>query len=309
MQLKKIKKGATVGIVCPARGISLNSKSFILLEERLNKIGLKVKYGATVGKSFGYLADTDEMRIQDIENMFLDKEVDVILAMLGGYGCSRIVDKINYKIIKKNPKPLIGFSDITVLLNAIYQKTRIPTIHGPVGIYLGKQNFDDFSLADFENILFKSQKMRVLKNPKDDAITFKSGKATGKLVGGNLSLITTLMGTPYEIDFTGKIVFLEDVDESLYRIDRYFSTLKLSGMLEKAKGFVFGYFTNITLEENSFTLTDLINQYFGNLNVPIITNFNSGHDLPFISLPIGVDVELDADLKQITILKELYASN
>lgn len=309
MKVKKIKKGSAVGIITPAAAIDKNSSRFKLLEERLNNLGLKVKYGKAVGKRYGYLGGTDEDRIEDLEAMFLDSEVSVIIAMLGGYGSSRIVDKVNYEIIKNNPKLLIGFSDITVFINAIYQKTNLPTIHGPVGIYLGKVEFDSISQADFEALLFTSQQGRILKNPKDNAKTLVSGKAKGKLVGGNLSLIATLIGTPYEVDFTDKIIFIEDVDEAPYAIDRYFSSLRLSGSLKKAKGFVFGYFSNIKQTENSFTIDEIIEEYFIDLNVPIITNFSSGHDLPFISLPIGLEVELDSDRKTIKILEELYEAD
>lgn len=307
MRVRRINKGDTVGIICPARFIDLKHPSFKLLEERLTSFGLKVKYGKTVGTKYGYLADTDFLRVKDLEEMFLDQDVSLIIAMLGGYGCSRIVDKINYEVIKNNPKLLIGFSDITVLLNSIFQKTLIPTVHGPVEIYLGRQTFDEISLDDFNRLLFSMQIGRVLSC--DNAKTLIKGIAKGKLVGGNLSLITTLVGTPYEIDFSDKIVFIEDVDEGVYRIDRYLSQLRLNGSIKKAKGFVFGYFTNIKQEDNAFSLEDIINEYFKDLNVPIITNFCSGHDLPFISLPIGLEIELNADKKTITILEELYETH
>lgn len=299
-----------MGIVCPAGGILSDDKRIKLLEERLTLLGLNYKYGKTVGKKFAYLGGTDNERSADLMDMFLDKDVDLILAMLGGYGCSRIVDKLDYDKIKENPKLLIGFSDITVLLNSINKFTTIPTLHGPVGIYLGKPNFDEISLKDFSDVLFSNQLGRVLKNTKDDAITLCDGVVRGRIVGGNLSLINNLIGTPYEIDFTDKIVFIEEVDEKPYAVDRFLSALKLSGSLNKAKGFVLGYFTNCEpTEKDSWNYEDIINQYFSNLNKPLIYNFASGHDLPFISLPIGLEVELDATNKTITILEEMYETN
>src|SRR5690554_2379225 len=310
MKLKKLKAGDTVGIVCPAGSISLDSKRIKLLEERLTGFGLKYKYGITIGKKVAYLGGSDEERASDLMAMFKDSEVKIILAMLGGYGCSRIVDRLDYDVIKANPKLLIGFSDITVLLNSINKLTDIPTLHGPVGIYLGKEEFDQESINDFYEVLFSKQLNRVLKNPKDDSITLTNGVARGKLVGGNLSLINNLMGTPYEIDFSDKIVFIEEVDEKPYAIDRYLSSLRLSKSLEKAKGFVFGYFTNCESSDvDSWGYLDLIEQYFGDLNKPIIYNFASGHDLPFISLPIGLEVELDAGKKTITSLEEMYETD
>lgn len=310
MKLIKPKKGDTVGIVCPAGAIALGDKRITLLEERLTSLGLKFKYGKTIGKKLAYLGGSDEDRATDLMDMFMDKDVSIILAMLGGYGCSRIVDKLDYKVIEENPKLLIGFSDITVLLNTLSKMANIPAVHGPVGIYIGKPTFDEISLNDFSNILFQNQLGRVLENPKDDAVTLTGGVARGKLVGGNLSLINNLIGTPYEIDFSEKIVFIEEVDEKPYAIDRYLSALRLSKSIDKAKGFIFGYFTNCEPEEiGSWNYIDLIKQYFADLNKPVIYNFASGHDLPFISLPIGLEVELDATNKKIIILEEMYETN
>lgn len=310
MKIRKPIKGDTVGIVCPAGAIALGDKRITLLEQRLTSLGLNYKYGKTVGKRIAYLGGSDEDRATDLMDMFLDKDVSIILAMLGGYGCSRIVDKLDYEVIHNNPKLLIGFSDITVLLNTINKLSDIPTIHGPVGIYLGKPAFYEVSLTDFSNILFCNQQGRILKNPKDDSVTLTGGVARGKLVGGNLSLINNLIGTPYEIDFSEKIVFIEEVDEKPYAIDRFLSALRLSKSIDKAKGFVFGYFTNCEPEDKgSWNYVDLIKQYFADLNKPVIYNFASGHDLPFISLPIGLEVELDATNKIIKILEEMYETN
>lgn len=310
MKLKKINKGDTVGIVCPAGSIKSDDKRIKVLEERLGLLGLNYKYGNTIGKRVAYLGGSDEERAADLMTMYQDSEVKIILAMLGGYGCSRIVDKLDYEIIKANPKPLIGFSDLTVLLNTVNKLTSQPTIHGPVGIYLGKQNFDEFSLNDFSDILFKKQLGRVLKNPNDDAITLNGGVVRGRLVGGNLSLIDNLIGTPYEVDFTDKIVFIEEVDEKPYAFDRYLAALRLSGNLEKARGFVIGYLTDIASgDDDAWTAEDLIKQYFSKLNKPVIYNFRSGHDLPFINLPIGLEVELDANNKTIKILEEMYETD
>lgn len=310
MRLTRPKKGDMVGIVTPATGLDRGDKRFSILEERLTNLGLKYKYGKNIGQKIEYLGGSDQARASDLMDMFLDKDVKIILAMLGGYGCSRLVDLLDYNLIKENPKLIIGFSDITVLLNAINKLTDIPTIHGPVGIYIVKDGFDEVSLTDFSNILFENQLGRILKNPKNDAITLVEGVARGKLVGGNLTLINNLMGTPYEIDFTDKIVFIEEIDEKPRSIDRYFSTLRLAKKLSSARGFVFGYFTNCDSEERkSWNYDDIIKQYFTDLGVPVIYKFASGHDLPFISLPIGLEVELDATNKTIKVLEEMYEDN
>ena len=310
MKLIKPKINDTVGIICPAGAINRDDIRIVLLEERLTSLGFKIKYGNTIGKKCSYLGGSDEERAADLMAMFMDEEVRIVIAMLGGYGCSRIVDKLDYNLIRENSKLLIGFSDITVLLNSINKITAVPTIHGPVGIYLSKPEYDDASLRDFTDGLFLNQKGRILKNPNDDAITLNPGEATGKLVGGNLSLINNLIGTPYEIDFSEKIVFIEEANEKPYAIDRYLAALRLSGNLDKAKGFVLGYFTNCSsTDDNSWNVLDIIIQYFSNINKPVIYNFASGHGLPFISLPIGLEVLLDATNKTITILEEMYETD
>lgn len=310
MKLRKLRPGDTIGIVCPASSIVADNPRIPVMEKYLTGLGLKIKYGKNVFSTFGYLAGTDEQRAADLETMFGDDEVKAVLCMKGGYGCSRMVGLLDFKKIAQHPKLLIGFSDITVLLNAIHQKTGFPTIHGDVGIWLGNPKIDAATLTDFETLLFKNQLGRVLKNPKSDAKTLNGGTAEGELIGGNLSLIATLAGTEFDLDFTDKIVFIEDVGEAPYRIDRYLSNLRLAGKLKQAKGFVLGYFTDCEAKEKgSWEVSDLLKQYFGNLSVPVITDFASGHDFPFINLPIGARVKLDADVGTIKILEEIYETH
>ena len=311
--LKKLKKGDTIGIINPAfkNPIDVFTKYDYMIkafEER----GFKLKFGKTFTLQNGYLAGTDEERSNDINEMFKDDEVKAIICMRGGYGASRIVDKIDYDLIKNNPKLFCGFSDITVLTNAIYKKTNIPALHGLVSLFVGSKSCDEFSLNDFFISLTENQKGRILKNPNNDAKTQISGKVTGKLIGGNLSLIATLVGTEYELDFTDKIVFIEEVTEEPYQIDRYLSSLRLSGMLDKAKGFVFGYFSECEASEsrkNDQTAMDIVKDYFLGLGKPVLTNFACGHSFPFINLPIGVECTLDTDEKTITIEEDLYETN
>lgn len=307
MRVQKLKAGDTIGIICPSFKGDMSSPRIVNFEEKMHDFGFKVKYGPSCYNQFGYLAGRDEERVQDLEAMFLDDEVKAIICLKGGYGASRIVDKINYDIIKKHPKLFMGFSDITVLLNAFYQQASLPCVHGLVSIFLGHPRIDNDSLIDFKDLLSLNTKGRILKNPHNDAFTLHDGISEGVLVGGNLSLITNLVGTPYDIDFKDKIVFIEEVDEKPYRIDRMFSQLRLAGKIKEAKGFIFGHFTDCN-SDNSETQTydDLIDEYFGDLNVPIVKNFNSGHDFPFLNLPIGLKVKLDANQKQIEILEEMY---
>lgn len=307
MKVKKLQIGDTIGFICPSTKMDMNSPRITNLEKIITDLGFKIKYGKSCYADEGYLAGSDEIRINDIQEMFVDQNIKAIICMKGGYGASRIVDGIDYHIIKNNPKLFMGFSDVTVLLNAIYAKTNLPTIHGQMGIFLGRNDIDDISIIDFKDMLAKDTYGRVLKSP--NAITLYRGSASGKIVGGNLSLITNLIGTDYDIDFTDKIVFIEEVNEAPYRIDRSFAQLRLAGKLKQAKAFVFGYFTGCEGEENTQTVASLIEEYFADLHVPIITNFASGHEFPFLNVPIGIDATLDADKCEITINGELYEKN
>lgn len=310
MLLKKLSKGDTIGIINPAfKNPDDVYNKYSKMIEIINNMGYKIKFGKTFTLQNGYLAGTDKERAEDLNDMFRDESIKAIICMRGGYGASRMVDLVDYALIKENPKIICGFSDITVLLNAIYKKTDIPTIHGLVALYIGSKSCDDYSLNDFWKVLTENQKGRVLKNPNDLCKTLISGKVTGKLVGGNLSLIATMVGTDYEVDFTDKIVFIEEVTEEPYQIDRYLSLIRLRGMLEKAKGFVFGYFSECEPSEGrkgTQSYVDIIKDYVGKLGKPTIYDFACGHSFPFINLPIGALVTLDADEKTITIEEEIY---
>lgn len=306
----RIKPGATIGIINPSfKNPDDAAEKYQYMVDAFAKKGYKLKFGKSYYAKEGYLAGSDSLRSKDIEEMFLDKEVDAIVCMRGGYGGSRIVDKVDYEIIKNNPKIFCGFSDVTVFLNSINQKANVPTIHGLVGFQIGSESADQGSQDDFWYFLENNQKGRVLKNPNDLCKTLIGGKATGELVGGNLSLLATLAGGEFDVDFTDKIVFIEEVGEQPYQIDRYLSSMRLARSFEKAKGFVFGYFTDCGVPESkkgTQTRMDIIKDYVMSLNKPTIYDFACGHSFPFVNLPIGVEVELDADNKTITIKEEFY---
>ena len=303
-KLSRLKKGDTIAILNPSFcGKNVSSDADRITQE-LQTRGYKVKLMPSFFDKDGYFAGPDEVRTKDINDAFKDKEVKAIICMRGGSGATRIVDKIDYDIIKNNPKIFSGYSDITVLLNAITSRASFVTIHGLCGISLF--NSDRKSIDAFFDFLETPSKNRVLKNNKNISHTLVSGVCEGELVGGNLTLITALLGTDYKIDFTDKIVFIEDVTESPYRIERYFSSLRLSGELSKAKGFVFGYFTKCEGEEGKQSVFDVIKEYIVPLGKPVLYGFECGHEFPFVTLPIGAKVRLDADDKTLTILEEIY---
>lgn len=303
-QLRKIVKGSTLGLICPSSHPKTKEEvdNFISL---LNKHGYQVKCGKSMYETKGYLAGSDELRAKDIMDMFIDDEVAGILCYKGGYGASRIVDKLDFTEIAKHPKLIMGFSDITVLLNSIYQFSNFPTFHGEMGVCM--QNACDFTLNEFFSTIDGSfSKVRKNKNQTTYQVTNYNEPVEGILVGGNLSLVYALMGTPYELDLKDKILFLEDVDEAPYAIDRMFASLRLSGKLKDLKGIIFGSFSRCIGEDFEQSIPSLIEEYFSKLPIPIIAGFEAGHSKPFVTLPIGAMVRLNPVNGSVIVLNSLF---
>ncbi|MCI1944882.1 S66 peptidase family protein [Clostridium luticellarii] len=287
---KRLKNGDTIGIISPSG--AWEPEKIKKSIKFLNDLGFKIKEGKHIYDRWGYLAGKDIDRAQDLMDMFLDPEVDMILCTRGGYGTMRLADLIDFDIIKRNPKIFAGFSDITVLLNSIFEKCGIITFHSP----MCNTDFDDFTLKSFLDTLMLGYNPFTIENPKNIPTYYFNGEYTsGKLVGGNLSLICSLLGTPYAINTENKILFIEDVGEEPYRIDRMLTQLTLSGDLQKCKGFIMGQFKNCQLPhyERSLTLTEILEDRILSLKKPTLINFQSGHSYPRITLPIGADVEVN----------------
>lgn len=298
---KKLELGDTIGLISPAS--PENPENIENGIKFLNQIGFKVKLGKHVYDKYGYLAGKDADRANDFTNMFLDPEVDMVLCVRGGYGAMRILPFIDFNIIKRNPKIFMGFSDITTLLNYIYSYCNLITFHGPMESSNLK---DNETLNSFIKTLMKGTKPYELRNPPNKKIKIlNKGVAKGQLVGGNLALITSTLGTPYEIDTNGKILFIEEVEEEPYRIDRMLTQLLLSGKLEQCSGFILGQFKDCDLPnyDNSLTLKEVIQDRLLKLNKPTVSNVMSGHDYPRLTLPIGAKVELNCSNKSIHILQ------
>ncbi len=295
----RIKEGATLGLVAPASPI-YNSSDFDQMLTNLKELGYSLKLGEHVRDKYGYLAGKDEDRASDLMAMFKDDDVDAILGIRGGWGCNRILPLLDYDVIQSNPKPLIGFSDITSLHLAIQYKTGLVTFHGPVG----KSDWNEFTLDSFNGVLTKGRKAEYLL-PEDqiDSYPVRTGKVKGRLLGGNLTVLTAMIGSVYLPDFQDSILFLEDVGESIYRIDRMLTQLKLSGILDQINGFVFGKCTDCDAGENSLSMKEVLAHHIGLLDIPAFYGAMISHEDKNITLPVGVEAEIDAENKTIRLLE------
>lgn len=273
--------------------------------EQLEALGFRVKVGTHAKARHGNLAGTDRERASDINRFFADEEVKAVVSFSGGWGTPRLLPYLDYDVIRKNPKVLIGFSDITGLLNAVHKMTGLVTFHGPNA----DSRYEPFTLANFRKVLMSADPIGTLPNPpkRDDElldrenriIVLREGTATGRLVGGNLTLIAATMGTPFEIETDGAILFLEDTHEELYRIDRMLTQLWLGGKLDRLAGFSFGRCTDCPIEGPALSMGELLRERFG--HIPSIWGLSFGHIEKKLTLPIGVPATLDATAKTLTL--------
>lgn len=296
-----LRPGDTIGIISPANA-TYQREPFELAAETIEAIGFKVKPGKFWRARNSRFAGTDDERAADVNAMFADPAVHGILAMTGGSGCTRIVDKLDYTAIAKSPKVLGGFSDITVLLNALHARTGLVTFHAPCA----ESAWNPYSLDSFKRITMKGEAL-TQRNPvaaeelpvqrKNRVRTITPGIAQGRLVGGNLTVLQTLLGTPYLPNLDGAILFLEDVGEYIYRIDRMLAHFKQAGALARLKGVVLGQFTDCQPGDGgyaSFTLDEVFADYFGRLGIPVYSGAMFGHIAEKMTLPVGLPVEIDA---------------
>jgi len=286
-----IKKGDTIGLIAPA-GSLISRDNFTAGVQILEKNGFKVKFNRKLLNTRGYLAGSDQERADDFNKLWSDPEVKALVAARGGYGCLRMIDLIDMKQIRKNPKILIGFSDLTILLNAIHKKTGLVTFHGPVITTLTSIN--RLSTKSFFDILMGTTSNKI--QPAKLKI-LKDGNAKGVLLGGNLTTMVHMLGTPYEIPWGQTILFIEDTGESPYRLDRLLTHLYQAGCLQKIKGLILGTFTDDERREKSAlqkVVSERILEIFSANNVPIWSNFSIGHSRRNLTLPVGVEVEMNS---------------
>lgn len=288
---KKLDKGDLIRIVCPSG--YLETATTGKLKEILEKWGYRVQLGSTVGWGSGYFAGSDEDRRNDLQLALDDPSVKAIIMGRGGYGMSRIIDDLNFSQFQKNPKWLVGFSDITVLLNHCFKIMNLISVHGPMAL-----QFDEANSFSANKALWNLQKIFTHTwegyECKEESRFNKWGFAEGIMVGGNLSLINNLIGTHSAIDFKDKILFIEDVGEYTYAIDRLLMQLKRMGVFEQINGLIVGQFSNIrdTVRPFGKSIHEVISHYIQDTPIPVYFNFPAGHDEINYPLLIGAQYQM-----------------
>lgn len=307
---KRLREGMTVGLIAPA-GASNNRQQVLVAIDVLKSLGFRVKEGKNLNRRTQYLAGTDRERAEDINWAFSDPEVEAIFTLHGGYGTMRTLPWLDYDMIRRNPKLVIGYSDITGLLLGLYAKTGLVGFHGPCAV----STFSEYTLDEYKKVTVNPQSETLIGAPpvkeypegqverENRIMTFSGGTGRGRLVGGNLSLVSPLIGTPYEPDFRDAILFLEDVNEAFYRLDRMITHLLLAGKLQQLQGIALGKFTKIPKEGNSFNLEEIIEQLLVPLGIPVVRGFMIGHVTDKTTVPIGVTAELDGDAGTLKLLE------
>jgi muramoyltetrapeptide carboxypeptidase len=289
----RLNKGDTIAIMGMA-GALRDPNIVGGFKEIIEKQGFVVRIGQTVNKTFGYLSGSDEDRANEFNDFVSNPLIKAILFVKGGWGCGRVLDKIDYEQLKKNPKIILGFSDMTSILNAIYHKTGLITFHGPVG----NSSWEKFSLNSFQDMVcrggdsFQKPELPQLQSFS----TWQSGEATGELIGGNLTVFCSLLGTPFWPSCAGKILFLEETHEEPYRIDRMLNSLRLAGVFDEISGVVFGQFNDCNAEKplESFTLEEVVRQQLKGYSFPVIWGAPIGHVKDKWTVPIGAQVRMNA---------------
>ncbi|KMY49159.1 S66 peptidase family protein [Peribacillus loiseleuriae] len=295
----RLQKGDTVGVIAPA-----SPPDQAKIKQALSfftELGLHYKLGKNIECQYGYLAGSDEERVEDVHSMFSDPSIKAVFSARGGYGTPRIATHIDYEIIKNNPKIFWGYSDLTFLHNAFFQKTGLVTFHGPMlSSDLGDETIDPLTKSRFLQ-LFDSQSF-VYDETISPLVTEIPGEASGLLIGGNLSLLVSTLGTEFELDTKDKLLLIEDIHEEPRSIDRMLNQLYMSGKLSDAAGILIGDFKECdTTRSLSLTLAEVLQHYIKLANKPTVSGFQIGHCTPHVAIPLGTFTKLDASNREVTI--------
>ncbi len=301
-----LRPGHTIGLLGPSSSPKDPAKLPAAVAY-LESLGYRVKTTESCTAKYGYLAGSDVLRAQDINRMFADDAVDGILCVRGGYGAGRILGRLNYPVIRGNPKVFCGYSDITALHGAFREQANLVTFHGPMATSdMANETNDLFTMDSFWRAVGNPESVGLLCNPPEyPRETLAPGRAIGPLIGGNLSLLCSGLGTPYSYNFDGAILFMEEVDEPCYAVDRYLTQMKNAGGFQRCAGILLGEFTNVRAENNDgcLSLEQVFADLLGDCGKPVLTGIRCGHCTPTLTLPFGVMCEMDAEAKTVRVLE------
>jgi muramoyltetrapeptide carboxypeptidase len=301
----RLRAGDLIGVVSPASTIADPTRI-----ERgvsyLEKMGYRTCVGEHILKTHGYLAGTDEERAGDLHAMFRNREVKAIMCIRGGYGTPRLLSLIDYRLVARNPKIFVGYSDITSLQLALFKKCGLITFQGPmVGVDMPDQ-MDAFTESLFWRLLTSPRKAGSVLPNGEPVNTLREGKGTGVLVGGNLAHLVASMGTPYIPQLKGAVVFLEDIGEEPYRVDRMLSQLRHASVLRQAAGILAGQFTSCAPKDSSapsLSLDDVFREIAALAPTPFMSNLPFGHEARKMTMPIGIRVRMNASQHTLELLE------
>jgi muramoyltetrapeptide carboxypeptidase len=306
----RLRPGSRIALIAPA-GPLLDRDDLHRASELCRALGHDPLPGAHAGRRYGYLAGQDHERLADLNGALAADDVEAIWCVRGGYGVTRILPRVDFAALERRPKPVIGFSDITALLNAMTRAAGVVTFHGPTA----RHPLTGFSRRHLERVLGSASpagKLDTLDPPPDvlvpaapRIVTIVPGRADGMLIGGNLTLLQCLVGTPWQPVFEGALLFLEDAGEDLYRVDRALSHLRLAGLLQRLQGVIVGQFTNLrrATSDGGLGFDEVLATYFEPLGIPTAFGFPIGHVDEQWTLPIGARARLDADAGEVELLE------
>ena len=294
---KPLRRGDTIGLVGISGAMHEPETKFDKMLAAIDALGYKVIIADSCREEYGYLSGTDASRAKGLNQMFRDDRVDAVVCMRGGYGVARMLDMVDFDVMRANPKLVLGYSDITALHTAIHEKVGMTTIHGPMPCSQWME-FDDFTRESMLRAVSSTEPLGFVHNPEGmTPQCVVPGRCTGQLVGGNLTLIASACGTPFALNAKGKVLLLEDVGEYIYRLDSMLTQLRQAGMFEDCVGVVLGGFTNCTEEYERYALhlEDIIRDIIVPAGKPVLANMSIGHMDTKITVPLGVQVAMDAD--------------
>lgn len=302
---RRLKAGDLIGIVSPASRIADPARI-----ERgvsyLERLGYRTIVGKNVLNTYGYLAGTDDERVSDLHDMFTHPDVKAIVCIRGGYGTPRLLSLLNYRLIARHPKIFVGYSDVTSLQLALWKKCRLVTFQGPMlGVDLA-DTLDGYTEEIFWRLLTSPKRAGQVLPPEEPTVTLRRGKGSGRLLGGNLAHLTAILGTVHQPVFDGSLLFLEDIGEEPYRIDRMMTQLRHAGILDRVKGILAGQFTDCAPKDASkpsLSVDEVFAEYASWIRTPLLAHLPFGHESRKMTIPIGIRARLDSAARTIEFLE------